>query len=274
MKKTILTLTLIGVFTVLIAKNSGVGAALGQDRTGSPVGLSTQCGACHNGGSVTPAITLHMLDTAGFSVTSYSPGETYIYEVELSTGGAQQFGFQSVGLFTADNTNAGTLTALSPNTKITTLGSRKYGEQISKTPNGVFQMQWVAPTNAGGEIKFYAAGVAVNGNNSSSGDKAAIATPLVLSENVFFSVNENDKPEIRFYPNPVEDEIQMNIPFTGEVSVRLHDLTGKEVYHQTHLPENNTSIRISLAHLTSGTYVLHVSRMDGSFSQSTTLIKK
>ena len=63
-------------------------------------------------------------------------------------------------------------------------------------------------------------------------------------------------PGVRIYPNPVRDEMQIGLPYTGDYEVVIYDLTGKEVMRHTF--EKATSVKLRLTQLHEGTYIAGV----------------
>lgn len=243
----------------LISNNSGVATVQAKDRTGSPIGEPQQCGQCHAGATFTAVITNRLRDSSGAIVTSYVPGAAYTYEVELSSSSTTaKFGFQSVGLFQATNTQAGTLTALSSNAKVVTLSGRRYAEHTARSTPGLFQMTWVAPSAGSGTVRFYMAGIACNSSSSTSGDKAVTGTPLTITESIGSTVAEEKLNPIKIYPNPASDFITVDFGNESTAKVIITSTDGKieGVYHQQ--VNSLSTLKIPVDHLSSGVYLINV----------------
>ncbi len=267
MKKVFL-MALIGLFYfsgALLADKTGVGAERNQDRTGSPVATSStqQCNNCHSGGNFNAAINIQLKDVDGNVVTEYNGGETYTYEV-LITGSSARYGFQSVALLNS-NANAGNLAINSSNARITNIGTRKYAEHNNPSTTGLFVMNWTAPATGSGTVKFYASGNCVNNNNTASGDQPVLSAPLTITESVFSGVGELSSDQlISVFPNPAEHILTINIPENKIVEVQMVDVTGKVVYQESSLENQNT---IDISHLEKGIFFI-------SFSGDITATKK
>ncbi len=229
MKKGIILFTLVFICLSggLTAHKTGVATNQSNDRTGSPVSLSQQCGQCHNNGNFNTTINLRLKDQGGNIVTEYLAGESYTFEVELSGTGVG-YGFQAVALL-ANNVNAGNLVANSSNTKIVTLNNRKYAEQITRSTTGLFVMNWTAPSTGSGTVNFYAAGNCVNGNNTASGDQSITASPLTISESTLSTVFENEDDLLRIYPNPSTEYFNIEIPNDKEGILSVYSGDGKVI---------------------------------------------
>jgi len=258
---------LTGLFSMIfLANKTGVATNQSKDRTGSPVGESQQCGACHSGGNFGVAIDIRLKDVGGNEVTEYVPFAQYTYEVELSGTGAE-FGFQTVALIASNNVNAGNLIALSSNAKIVTLNSRKYGEQVTRSASGLFQMQWNAPASGSGDVKFYAAGIACNSNNVTSGDQAITSPSLTISETIT-GISENAKEVmVNIYPNPASGFLNID---AGDLNfnIELTDLTGKIIYTRQNIVSKTI---IPVFELESGIYFL---KFSGEINGSKRFIKE
>lgn len=235
MKKVVLISGLFVIYFagVLTADETGVGAERNQDRTGSPWAASStmQCDQCHSGGNFNTAIQLRLKDSGGNSVTEYNGGETYTYEVEV-TGSGSLFGFQTVALLASNDANAGVLSAVSANAKITTLGgTRKYAEHTAASASGLYIMSWVAPAPGSGTVQFYASGNCVNNNNTANGDDPIVASPLTITESAASSVGDHEfENRILIYPNPAEAVLNISLEQPKIFNVQILSVDGKMVY--------------------------------------------
>lgn len=258
---------LTGLFSMIfLANKTGVATNQSKDRTGSPVGEVQQCGQCHSGGNFGVTIDIRLKDVGGNEVTEYVPFAQYTYEVELSGVGAE-FGFQTVGLIASNNANAGNFTALSSNAKVVTLNGRKYGEQVTRSASGLFQLQWNAPASGSGDVKFYAAGNACNSNNVTSGDQAITSPPLTISEMPSGLNEDPDEVIMNVYPNPVSDQLTIeaaNMKFTIEIT----DLSGKIIYAEQSVFSKTV---IPVSEIKSGIYFI---KFSGGINGSRIFIKE
>lgn len=275
MKKSYLTLLTIAAGSYfMLSNNNGVATTQNKDRTGSPVGDVQLCNNCHSGAAFTTSIELRMKDALGNVVTTYDPGVTYTYEVEVSSTGASAYGFQTVGLL-GTNAQAGTLTAALINTKTKVLSGRTYAEHNGKSVSGLFKMNWTAPAAGSGEVKFYATGLGCNANNSSSGDKFVKANALVLAENTISGIDETVKPSFNLYPQPVaSDFFNLVTTYNGNTKLVLMDMKGSIVQTQNIIFVNGSPTRIDVQELNSGTYMLVVIGSEGQQLYSSKLIKQ
>jgi len=244
-------LTAVGL--VFMSHSSGIATVRQEDRTGSPLELNGQCDQCHGGGSFSPSIAMQLKDGAGNIATKYVPGQSYTYEVEI-TSTAGGYGFQSVALLN-DNANAGTLSENSANAKIVALNNRSYAEQKTTSGTGLFIMDWVAPAKGSGDVNFYAAGVAVNDNNNSQMDNAVTGTPIIVTEDLSSGLEEEKEIQINIYPNPTSENINIEMLSGQNYSLEIADISGKIVFS---IERFNSKISINVDSWSKGTYFVRV----------------
>ena len=106
------------------------------------------------------------------TITEYVAGQTYDVLVTINTamGTPAGYGFQIVSLEAGNNTPINTWANPANNVQLATLNNgRQYAEHNGISSTNTFSMEWTAPSS-GSDITFYAAGNAVNGNSSTSGD--------------------------------------------------------------------------------------------------------
>ena len=158
--------------TVSVAYGFAAGPPSG--RTGAP-GEQT-CVQCHTGtlNSGQGSVAIEGVPSA------YEPGQEYTLTVRVSHPDRRRWGFQITAL-DAQNRPAGALEAINRNLTRLANGTgaqqgRVYVEQTStgtfngQPNNASWEVRWTAPAEDIGQITFYAAGNAANGNNASSGD--------------------------------------------------------------------------------------------------------
>lgn len=266
MKRAVVLCIAAGLFFVLLTSHqNGVATVQSKDRTGSPVGQAQQCGQCHTGGTMpTPTIHIRLKDASNTVVTSYIPGETYTLEVELESAGAAGYGFQTVGLLTSNNAQAGTLTAQSANAKIKVLNARTYGEQNGNSlGNGLFVLTWVAPEPGSGTVKFYAAGQANNDNNDDTFDKAVTGIPITITEDISGSVEETSTNWLALFPNPGTGLLQITAPENGTHVLSVYNLQGQLQHTQLLNGMEGSQMQADLSALQTGVYVVILSSANG-----------
>ncbi|MDA0728562.1 MAG: hypothetical protein O3B70_09275 [Bacteroidetes bacterium] len=180
----------LGSFAALIAAAGGVAAEQNKDRTGAP-GSSPVCTNCHNGsGSATSSF--EVLDAGnGQPVTAYTAGQDYVVRMVVD-GGTGSYGAQ--GTVVLDNgDNAGSFSNPSANTQLENVGGRHIMEHNSPSASPVFEATWTAPASGSGPANFYMSGLAVNGNDATSGDVYAGSSMTLPEATSSMSTIENEE---------------------------------------------------------------------------------
>lgn len=204
-------------------------------RTGSPG--ETTCHNCHNdftansgGGSV-------VLGSTNMTGWEYVPGTNYHMTATVSRAGNQLFGIGLEAL-SASNTNAGTLVitdAESTQIKNAVVNGVSRRNVVHTLNGGVgngsktFQFDWNAPSSNIGNVTFYFAGVAANGDgNEEVGDyvynSSQVVTPALNTGMEDLSLDA----VIRVQPNPVTDRIILSygLAAADRVTADLYDVSG------------------------------------------------
>ncbi len=160
-----------------------------QRRTGAAIDGGVSCTACHR--TFAPANS----DTRGkFVVTvgAYTPGVTQTISVTVSHPDAKRWGYQlSARLASDPGKVAGTFT---PNTNVRVRcevgadapcnGLVEFASHRSAPVTAVgagftFNVDWTPPANAVGDIIFYAAGNAADGNGANSNDRIYTTSAII-----------------------------------------------------------------------------------------------
>lgn len=203
-----------------------------------------------------------MMTDSAVAVTEYTPGATYSLTatVSNSSGAPAGYGLQMVALKSSDNTNAGTLATPSSNAKISTLSNRKYFEQKTTSSTNVFSVNWTAPAEGTGDVKFYFGANAVNGNGHSSGDKAVLvdftfAEATIPVDTTDTTNNSNAIAEIQeafnlIYPNPAKDFIYIK-SLTPISEVQIFDVYGNLIANEKLQGE-----KVDVSNLENGIYFI------------------
>lgn len=218
------------LFTIiaLMSSSSGRANVWGQAVTGAPGDTNKTCASsgCHASNAFSPNASLSIQDENGNMVSQYLPGSTYDVTLAIETSGMPSaYGFQMVAL-TADDSPATEWIDLGSNVQSVQLGERNYIEHNSPSSSNEFKTKWVAPIEAVGDITFYFAANAVNGNGSPTGDGGTSST-FVMSE---FSTSSIDIPEvsITLFPNPANDVVTIK-GYENEFCYSIFNINGKLV---------------------------------------------
>jgi len=218
-----------------------------QQRTGSP-GDGQTCITCHSG---SPLVNLTEGITSDIPEEGYTPGETY----EITVGPAitrvqkTRYGFQ----FSPQNQLGDIMGSLASGTGTSLIGGGNWighnGAVTSNTPSWSFN--WTAPEASSGDVGFYLAVVAANGNFSTSGDEV-LNLDLTIKENITVST-----------PSVVVNNLKVGtfsdrlvVGGTDLTQLILIDLNGKIVNQKS--VNNTTSMELISSNISSGVYVLKV----------------
>jgi hypothetical protein len=221
---TFLSIVFLSSTAFVVMTSSGIAG-----QTGSP-GEGT-CSGCHSGGGGVTTVSFSAVPS--FTSNQYLPGQTYTVTVTVANANFSRFGF-GCEILTPANANAGSMTTALTGVKFLNSGARKNAVQTTAklgTGSADFSFVWVAPTS--GTATIYAAGNAVNGTGSTSGDKVGSAS-LALTPDLSAGISEpvaSGFAGISIYPNPVISDLKMNYSLTeaGDVNISITDLQGKEV---------------------------------------------
>lgn len=235
-------------------------ALLLSNATGVPQAVSkapgeannNSCATCHNPGSnFNPKITFEVKDSDSNFVATYLPGQKYRVTVKVTGENSPRgFGFQMVALDSLANGDRGMWSNFGDRVRqinLTPMGNaRRYVTQSGASTTGVFSMDWTAPNENVGPIKFYYTGLAVNLNRTTSGDANVFANST-LQPQTPTSLESITNVSIKLYPNPVHNQIIIEGSSEGEL--RIYNTVGQFFSYKY---QNGQSIDIS--QLNSGFY--------------------
>ncbi len=169
MKKTFyLLFTVAGLFILLTSELMYSTGSPGG-KTGSPGDGGTTCTQCH-GGTATPQ---DGWITSTIPVEGYEPGQTYSITATGTHDGVVKFGFELTAEdMNADKTGALIVTNASQNQLVN--GNNSITHSAGGTaPSGntkSWTFDWTAPAEGTGDVTFYGAFNAANGNGNNQGD--------------------------------------------------------------------------------------------------------
>lgn len=268
MKLKFLMLLMGAIFFALILQSAAAGRAAvgGQDRTGAPGSLSGTCTACHTNSATFGTVQIAMVakDMSGTVVTSYIPGDTLTLEftVTRTAGTPSGYAMQAVALNTA-NSNIGNFLAVStPNTRLSTIGNgRKFIEQSGKNTLGIFRGTWKAPVAGTGNVKVYAVGMAVNGNNNDNGDRTSASTQFTLTEAITSNLTDIPQQKLSYNIFPIPNNGSFNLQNLGEagvLDVQIINMQGSLVYNKSVFVHSNSSEPLQVENLVPGIYQVQI----------------
>jgi hypothetical protein len=197
--------------------------------------------------------------TSNIPASGYVPGEIYAITATGTHTGVNRFGFEATA---EDNENnkIGTFSIQNSNeTKLTNNNSAVTHKSGGTTPNGIsrtWTFDWTAPDAGAGDVSFYAAFNAANGNGSTSGD-VIYKTTMFASEDINISVGDNFgvNSSVKVFPNPFTDKLSLNISGNSAniSSLKLYNSIGNQVYSQDSFLDTE-KINITASDLMSGIY--------------------
>lgn len=271
MKKVIyLFMSSIG-FLILLTSNMDFSGGSPGGKTGSPADGAT-CTQCHAG----TASPVEAWITSDIPATGYMLGETYTITATGTHSGVNKFGFEVTA---EDNSNAKTGTFI-----ITNAGENKLTNDDNAvthlpggtTPNGdtkTWTFDWTAPAESTGDVTFYGAFNAANGNGANSGDVIYTSNYTVMEHAV--GVNEIGKQELEvsLYPNPFTEYFRVSMKDDDKQisSILIFNQAGS-IVKQIMASSNSSEWMIEASELNSGLYFLVLEASDKT-SVSKSIIK-
>jgi len=165
-------------------------------KTGSPGDGGATCTQCHSG---TAQTATNWISTT-IPAEGYQPGQTYTITAAGFHMGVVKFGFE----LTAENASGnkvGTFAVINATeTQLTNNNKAVTHKAAGTTPIGnskIWTMSWTAPTPAVGDVTFYGAFNAANGNGANTGDVIYKTSHTVAAQpagvNVTFRVDMSEQ---------------------------------------------------------------------------------
>ncbi len=254
MKKTynlVFILVLPALF-ILLTGEVWYGTGSPGGRTGSP-GDGQDCTGCHS--TFTAINQDYWIYGPDLLLSGYSPGETYDIFVNGIDGDANKFGFEATaedgsgnktGIFTAGF--GGMNQTIIDNSAIThtALGTTPLADTGT-----VWFFSWTAPEATVGDVTFYVAVNAANGNGNTEGDQIYLSN---FTASPATSIENSTKPySTELYPNPTSGIVYFkNSQLIGE-RLQVINLNGQMVFEQELSPDQSM---LDLSHLEKGIYLI------------------
>jgi hypothetical protein len=222
---------------------------------------------CHNSFAVNSGTGSISISSPDLIDWSYVPGTTYTLSVTVEQSAINLFGLCFEAL-KPNGDNAGTLHAgIGTQIKNKTIGgfqrkSITHNNNTGATSNThTFTFTWDAPTTDIGDITFYAAGLAANGDDHESDDRVYSTSQVVTASSVGLDEIARNGMEKHLFPNPASDFIHFS-PAEFTISpdeVRVVALNGATVaiLKNNSFSQANDRVAIPIAQLQEGTYTLY-----------------
>jgi hypothetical protein len=256
-------LTLISIPFILILAFISLGYVMRSSgspggKTGSPGDNLATCTQCHGGGKAT--------DMAGWittdiPVTGYVPGSQYTVTVRGERTSSTVIGFELTAE-TVSRTKTGVFSTGGSN-QMQILSN---GNAITHTNQGtgaaggikIWNTKWTAPSKGTGDVTFYAAVNAANGDGGTGGD-VIYATNLKVKEQ---DLSGTDpllvEPVIKLFPNPAGRTVNLEISGMDAESYefQIYTINGRSVLSKTLSGSAiGNPVEISLDQIANGTYL-------------------
>lgn len=261
--------TLLGL-TGLVVLTSGVLSDNGKaGRTGSPG--ESNCHSCHDAYTLNSGGGSVALTSANMTGWQYVPGTTYHMTCTVARAGMGLYGLGLEAL-TSTNANAGTLVisdAASTQIKNATVQNVQRRNVVHKLDGGQasgaknFNFDWQAPATDIGNVTFYFAGVAANGDGHEDIGDYVYTGSQVITPAATTAIEESSSADevLSVYPNPVLDVLNLSYQLqeSGLVQVDLFDQRGRLVQRllSAHRqPGRQVEMLNGLATLPAGAYIL------------------
>jgi len=235
MKKiTLILLVCIGFASIsAIMKEDGRAGA-----TGSPGETTCNTSQCHTGNTVNAAGGSIVISAPTLTNWEYVPGTVYPISVTVARSSVSLFGLGFEAL-RSTGANGGTLVITNATqTKILNafIGGNNRSNVVHKQNGGAssgshtFNFNWTAPVAGTGNVTFYSAGNAANGNGNAAGD-FIYTTSHIVTEMTSGIKDITDESAMQVYPNPVVDKfkVRFNLKESAFVEIKMLDTQGKVV---------------------------------------------
>ncbi len=246
-----LFLLLIPVSAFLLMSSSG---GRSDARSGSPGDGGATCAACHSGGNF----------NASVEITSNIPDSGYLLDTDYTinvntTSSSSAHGFQ----LTAESNSNAKIGAFTAGSGSKTVNSNKAVTHTFPSNSGDWSFTWRSPSTDLGNVTFYTAVNAANGNGSAFDGGDQVVTASTSSPSL--SIKKAQRLNFDLYPNPALENVTIQLPSgSSKATVQFYNYIGKLVL-TNNITELNSKINVSS--LSKGIYVLKVVSDDKIGSQ-------
>lgn len=259
MKRKILPIAILGVLAIALVSGTLFSSSSPGKKSGSPLDGST-CVSCHSGSSVAKKDNWV---TSNIPETGYKPNTTYTILISAEDATAAKIGFEltaenatsKVGTFKITNTSTTTLT--NGNKAVT----HKDAGNIPSQGIVVWNVDWTSPATPAGDVTFYAAFNAANGNRSTSGDRIFTSTYTAKQDQTSTSVDKKSSVGNVVYPNPSYGFVVVQSENELE-TISVFDMQGRQI--KTEKTGGNKT-KIDLSGLKNGNYLIKALTSKGEF---------
>ena len=249
MKTKITLLSLVSVVAIVVL--SAFSGTNTKNPTGAPSGYTNSpsdgqnCTNCHGG---TPANVTGFI-SSDVPVGGYTPGTTYTITVAFSGTGKKGF---EVSPQSTSGTELGSLIA---GTGTHIVGTKYITHSSAITASAAsWSFQWVAPAVGTGAVTFYGACVIAKPNTK--------LTTMVVEENISSGIQEIANTNLSFYPNPVNNILNVNylLPVKTQVEINLYSIDGRKVdtFLQNEQNQGSYNLSFDVTKYSKGSYLVEL----------------
>ncbi len=250
-----ITLLIATALVFMSNRGGSPGGRTGSPNDGSSCGTS---GGCH--GSSQGAIVQDFIST-DMPSSGYEPGKSHTITLSPALNGRSTWGFEIV----AEDVNGNKVGEFISNDDGNALqsGTRATHKFASSTGTDgrTWNLTWKAPAEGTGEVTFYAASLAANGNGNTGGDRV-ILDDLSVDEGVVNNVSMVENISVVLYPNPTTSELHIEGETAGLERIYIFNAQGVAVLD---LPFSNV---VKVDELTSGNYFIKLLKGNKSITKS------
>ncbi|MBL4623836.1 MAG: T9SS type A sorting domain-containing protein [Flavobacteriales bacterium] len=261
-KKLLISIFGISVLLFIVSTNTAVSYTNGAPNTYTGSGGDGKTcgtnGGCHSGGA---APKIGWIET-NIPANGYVTSTTYNVSITVSETGTSKFGFSA----TAEDaffTHRGSWISFTGTTSIGDYLTHTV-QSTSAIDSKTWVAQWTSPQEYVGDITFYAALLAANGNSNSTGDNVYTSELTVASSVTSISEANKKNTEFRIYPTAFTTNLIIEYEVYNGALLLVYDIKGSIVYSKilTHSISD-----IDLSQLSGGTYVIVVENTLGASIQ-------
>lgn len=251
MKKIILSFVAIATGVALMATQIQASSNGKSNLTGG-AGQST-CANCHGSAGAGGSVAL----TSDIPAAGYTPGTTYHMTATVTYSGRSCFGIDLIAL-NSSNASTGTITVTDATyTKTVTSASKVNLEQKMPKPTGTFTFDWTAPVAGTGNVTFYFAGLAANGNGTDDSSDYTYTGNKVVAENLGGTNGiETLQVSASVFPNPAASTATVKTAIQASATVNVLDMNGR-LMQQTAVA-NAAQFELNVSDLSAGVYFVQV----------------
>lgn len=259
---TLISLLIAPLIVLLFTAETNRSSGSPGGKTGSPAD-GENCTVCHTG-SASPASNWI---TTNIPATGYVAGQTYQITATGTNAAAVLFGFE-ITAEDQNNEKSGTFTVLdAAQTQFTNAQKAITHTSNGTTPtNGskTWNVGWTAPPASSGEITFYAAFNAANGNGFSTDDKIHLSTTSVSPD--VTNTHNPVQSSLTLYPNPSTHWLWIELPAQIENrALTIYTIRGEKVFAGQ---VARSGSRLNIHHWPTGIYLVKTSNTALKFYKS------